>query len=43
QLEKVGVQSIKVVEMQQGQKVSRFVAWSFQNAEQRKLWLSKKC
>lgn len=43
QLEKVGVQSIKVVEMQQGQKVSRFVAWTFQNAEQRKRWLSEKC
>jgi len=42
QLQKVGAESIKVIEMQQGQKVSRFVAWSFQNVEQRKQWLSKK-
>ncbi len=42
QLQKVDAESIKVVEMQQGQKISRFVAWSFQNAEQRKLWLSEK-
>ncbi len=42
QLQKVGAESIKVIEMQQGQKISRFVAWSFQNAEQRKLWLSEK-
>jgi len=43
QLQKVGVESIKVVEMQQGQKVSRFIAWSFQNAEQRKQWWQNKC
>ncbi len=42
QLQKVDAESIKVIEMQQGQKVSRFVAWSFQNVEQRKLWLSEK-
>lgn len=42
QLQKVGAKSITVIEMQQGQKVSRFVAWSFKNAEQRKLWLSEK-
>ncbi|HGE6026370.1 TPA: 23S rRNA (adenine(1618)-N(6))-methyltransferase RlmF [Vibrio cholerae] len=43
QLEKLGAQSIQVVEMAQGQKISRFVAWSFQNAEQRKLWWQAKC
>lgn len=42
QLQKVGAESIQIVEMQQGQKVSRFVAWTFHNAEQRKLWLSTK-
>jgi len=42
QLQKVDAESIKVIEMQQGQKISRFVAWSFQNAEQRKLWLGEK-
>lgn len=43
QLQKVGVESIKVVEMKQGQKISRFIAWTFQNVEQRKLWLQSKC
>ncbi|QXO18889.1 23S rRNA (adenine(1618)-N(6))-methyltransferase RlmF [Vibrio ostreae] len=42
QLQKVGAASIQIVEMQQGQKISRFVAWTFHNAEQRKLWLSLK-
>ncbi|EEX65718.1 23S rRNA (adenine(1618)-N(6))-methyltransferase RlmF [Vibrio metoecus] len=42
QLEKLGAQSIHVVEMAQGQKISRFIAWSFQNAEQRKLWWKTK-
>lgn len=41
QLQKVGAESIKVVEMQQGQKISRFVAWTFQAVEQRKLWLKQ--
>ncbi|NIY94224.1 23S rRNA (adenine(1618)-N(6))-methyltransferase RlmF [Vibrio diazotrophicus] len=43
QLQKVGVESIKVVEMQQGQKISRFIAWTFQNVEQRKLWFKASC
>ncbi|CSC14092.1 methyltransferase [Vibrio cholerae] len=43
QLEKLGAQSIHVIEMAQGQKISRFIAWSFQNAEQRKLWWQAKC
>ncbi|ENM5815244.1 23S rRNA (adenine(1618)-N(6))-methyltransferase RlmF [Vibrio mimicus] len=42
QLEKLGAQSIQVIEMAQGQKISRFIAWSFQNAEQRKLWWQTK-
>ncbi|MBF4256933.1 23S rRNA (adenine(1618)-N(6))-methyltransferase RlmF [Vibrio anguillarum] len=43
QLDKVGAAVVKVVEMQQGQKVSRFIAWSFQNDSQRKQWLAAKC
>lgn len=43
QLQKVGAESIKVVEMQQGQKISRFIAWTFQNVEQRKLWIKGSC
>ncbi|EGQ7991354.1 23S rRNA (adenine(1618)-N(6))-methyltransferase RlmF [Vibrio vulnificus] len=39
QLEKLGVRSIRVVEMSQGQKVSRFVAWSFMDKQQRGEWI----
>jgi 23S rRNA (adenine1618-N6)-methyltransferase len=42
-LAKLGVSDIHVEEMQQGQKVSRFIAWTFQNGEQRKSWLMSKC
>ncbi|EGA70459.1 23S rRNA mA1618 methyltransferase [Vibrio sinaloensis DSM 21326] len=38
-LEKAGAVEAKVVEMSQGQKISRFVAWTFLTAEQRELWL----
>ncbi|MGO1298293.1 MAG: 23S rRNA (adenine(1618)-N(6))-methyltransferase RlmF [Vibrio sp.] len=38
QLAKVGACDVRIVEMAQGQKISRFIAWSFQNAEQRKKW-----
>ncbi|WP_082712264.1 23S rRNA (adenine(1618)-N(6))-methyltransferase RlmF [Vibrio tritonius] len=43
QLEQVGAVDARVVEMAQGQKISRFIAWSFQNASQRKDWLKQKC
>ncbi len=43
QLESVGALQAKVVEMQQGQKVSRFVAWTFKNAAERQEWLQRKC
>nr|WP_277207559.1 23S rRNA (adenine(1618)-N(6))-methyltransferase RlmF [Vibrio sp. VCS] len=43
QLEKLGAQAIQIIEMAQGQKISRFIAWSFQNAEQRKLWWQTTC
>ncbi|WP_366139449.1 23S rRNA (adenine(1618)-N(6))-methyltransferase RlmF [uncultured Endozoicomonas sp.] len=42
QLDKVGAKAITVVEMTQGQKTSRFVAWSFKNDEQRTAWLAQK-
>ncbi|HCM1552843.1 TPA: 23S rRNA (adenine(1618)-N(6))-methyltransferase RlmF [Vibrio parahaemolyticus] len=42
QLEKLGVKAIRVVEMSQGQKISRFVAWSFMDKQQRKTWIELK-
>jgi len=37
-LKKAGVQESKTVEMAQGQKKSRFVAWTFLNARQQQAW-----
>ncbi|PMH46129.1 23S rRNA (adenine(1618)-N(6))-methyltransferase [Vibrio sp. 10N.286.49.B3] len=34
-----GAQAIKIVHMQQGQKSSRFIAWTFLDKEQRQEWL----
>lgn len=42
QLEKAGAVEARVYEMSQGQKVSRFIAWTFQTPEQRLKWLSVK-
>lgn len=42
QLEKLGVKAIRVVEMSQGQKVSRFIAWSYMDEEERKAWITLK-
>lgn len=42
QLEKLGARSIRVVEMSQGQKVSRFVAWSFMDKQQREEWITQR-
>lgn len=39
-LKNVGVVQSRTVEMSQGQKQSRFVAWTFHTAEQRQRWLS---
>ncbi len=41
QLEKAGAIEMKVVEMSQGQKVSRFVAWTFMTANERQQWLKQ--
>lgn len=41
-LEKAGAAEVQIVEMSQGQKVSRFVAWTFKTHEQRQDWLKLK-
>ena len=41
-LKKAGVKAQRVVEMGQGQKQSRMVAWSFQDSAQRQQWLGHK-
>lgn len=41
-LEKVAAKQVTIVEMSQGQKISRFVAWSFKDQAQRAAWLSLK-
>ena len=38
-LKQVGAAEVRVCSMAQGQKQSRFLAWTFQTAEQRKAWL----
>ncbi|WP_322804043.1 23S rRNA (adenine(1618)-N(6))-methyltransferase RlmF [Vibrio alfacsensis] len=42
QLENLGVKTIRVIEMSQGQKVSRFMAWSYMDKQQRKAWIELK-
>ncbi|WP_279348398.1 23S rRNA (adenine(1618)-N(6))-methyltransferase RlmF [Vibrio paucivorans] len=42
-LEKVGASEVRIVEMSQGQKNSRFVAWTFKGEEERREWLKIKC
>jgi 23S rRNA (adenine1618-N6)-methyltransferase len=37
-LSKVGAVGVKTVEMAQGQKISRFVAWTFHSTEQQQAW-----
>lgn len=39
QLKKVGAADVRCVEMAQGNKQSRFLAWTFHSAEQRTAWL----
>lgn len=39
-LKQVGAVSVRVCAMAQGQKQSRFLAWTFHTAEQRKAWLA---
>lgn len=42
-LEKVGAEEIKIIEMKQGNKQSRFVAWTFHPIEKRHQWLKSLC
>ena len=39
-LKQVGAVEVRVCKMAQGQKQSRFLAWTFHNAEQRQAWLA---
>lgn len=41
-LDKVGVKGVRTVEMAQGQKQSRFVAWTFLTAEEQSEWSKKR-
>lgn len=41
-LKQVGVADMRVVSMAQGQKQSRFLAWTFHTPHQRKKWLAKR-
>ncbi|WP_336510854.1 23S rRNA (adenine(1618)-N(6))-methyltransferase RlmF [Aliamphritea spongicola] len=38
QLKKAGAAQVRVVEMAQGQKISRFIAWTFLNKDQQQAW-----
>ncbi len=38
QLTQLGVKQLDVIKMRQGQKISRFIAWSFLTADQQKSW-----
>ncbi|MDK9739092.1 23S rRNA (adenine(1618)-N(6))-methyltransferase RlmF [Vibrio sp. D404a] len=42
ELGKLKAKQVKVIEMSQGQKVSRFVAWTFMDNEQRQEWIALK-
>ena len=40
-LEKVGAINVKTIEMAQGQKQSRMIAWTFLNTSQQQAWLTQ--
>lgn len=41
-LKSVGVVEFKTVEMKQGQKISRFIAWTFLTKQEQKAWVDKR-
>ena len=41
-LEEAGASNVRTVEMAQGQKISRFVAWTFLTPAQQKAWSIKR-
>jgi len=42
QLKKLKVFEVKIIDMKQGNKISRFIAWTFLNKEEQKLWYKNK-
>jgi 23S rRNA (adenine1618-N6)-methyltransferase len=42
ELKRVSAFDVKILEMSQGQKISRILAWTFQNIEQQKTWANKR-
>ena len=42
ELKKVSASDVKILEMSQGQKISRILAWTFQNDDQQKTWAKKR-
>jgi 23S rRNA (adenine1618-N6)-methyltransferase len=41
-LKQAGAVEVRTIEMAQGQKISRFVAWTFQNSEQQAAWAAER-
>ncbi|MNI95965.1 Ribosomal RNA large subunit methyltransferase F [compost metagenome] len=41
-LKKAGAKAVRIVEMGQGQKQSRMVAWSFHDHDQRQAWNARR-
>ncbi len=41
-LKVAGAAEVRTVEMAQGQKISRFVAWTFHDAEQQAAWAAER-
>ncbi|UYZ63818.1 23S rRNA (adenine(1618)-N(6))-methyltransferase RlmF [Hymenobacter weizhouensis] len=41
-LQQAGAVEVRTIDMTQGQKASRLVAWTFQNAEQRQAWAARR-
>lgn len=37
-IEKQGAEELRIIEMKHGNKVSRFIAWTYKNSDARKLW-----
>jgi 23S rRNA (adenine1618-N6)-methyltransferase len=41
-LDKAKVTEVKIIEMSQGNKISRVIAWTFLTKEQQKIWVDKR-
>lgn len=42
QLQSVAASQVKIIEMRQGQKISRFIAWSYLSLEQQQIWIKQR-